>query len=47
MAMTSLNGYLVIYEYYKMEPLLSFKTSFGGINSMTFSDNCELIALSG
>lgn len=47
LVMTSLNGYLLIYEYYKMEPLLSFKSHFGGINSFTFSENYELIALSG
>lgn len=46
-ALLSLNGYMVIYEYYKMEPLLSFKGAYGGFNSMTFSDNCEMIALSG
>mmetsp|Transcript_31159 Transcript_31159/g.28348 ORF Transcript_31159/g.28348 Transcript_31159/m.28348 type:complete len:167 (+) Transcript_31159:577-1077(+) len=46
-ALLSLNGYLVIYEYYKMEPLLSYKSNFGGFNSMTLSENCELVALSG
>ena len=46
-AFVSLDGFLVIYEYYKMTPKLSYKTSFGGINSLVFSENCELVAMGG
>ena len=46
-AFTSLDGYLVIFELSKMRPLLSYKASFGGINSLTFSEDCTLVALSG
>ena len=46
LATVSLEGYLLLYDFEKMEPILSYKTDFGGINSMTFSDNCEWISLS-
>jgi len=47
LAFTSLDGYLVLFELSKMKPILSYKARFGGINSLSFSENCELVALSG
>ena len=47
LAYVSFEGYLIIYEFYQMEPLLSLKSRFGGFNSLTFSPTCELIALGG
>jgi len=47
LALASYDGYLLIYDYGKLEPLFSFKSQFGGYNSLTISDNCDMIALSG
>jgi len=47
LAFTSLDGYLVLFELNRMVPLLSYKGYFGGINTLTFSENCELVALCG
>lgn len=47
MAITSYDGYVIIFDYYKMDPLFSYKGNFGGFNSVTFSNNCEWIGLGG
>ncbi|RYE41600.1 MAG: hypothetical protein EOP48_23865 [Sphingobacteriales bacterium] len=45
LAFVSLDGYLVIYDFITMEPRLSYKSNFGGLNSLSFSEDCELVAL--
>jgi len=47
LAFTSLDGFLTIFELRRMKPILSYKSRFGGINSLNFSENCEMLALSG
>jgi len=47
LAFVSFDGYLIIYEFNQMEPLLSYKSKYGGFNSLVFNDDCDRIVLSG
>ena len=46
-AYVNFDGCLCIYDYDTMEPQFSIKSYFGGYSSLTFSPNCEYLALAG
>ena len=47
LAYVNYDGYLCVYDYEKMGPQFSLKSFFGGYSTITFSPNCEFLALSG
>lgn len=46
-AFVDYNGYFVVFDYETMKPLFSLKGYFGGYNSLSFSPDCEYVALGG
>lgn len=47
LAFTAYDGYLRIYDFQQLIPILLIKSDFGGLDSLTFSKDKKLIAISG
>lgn len=47
LAFVGYDGFLRIFDYNRINPLLSFKSHFGGFQCIKFSEDCELIGLGG
>lgn len=47
MAYAGLDGFLRIFDYFWWGPLISYKTFFGGINQICFSEKGELLGIAG